>query len=272
MKLLYNAHIHTQNPSQPSATALVLDREWIVAVGDLNDLLPQYPNIEKHDMGGRFILPGLTDAHLHLQYYSLGLQKIDCETNTKEECLRRVEERVKKTKPGEWVLGHGWNQNVWGVWPTAAELDAVAPNNPVYLTAKSLHASWANTKAMQMANINAQTPNPQNGQIQRDPKGNATGVLLETAMELVGDMLPAATADDIAHAIENAQSILWKMGLTGVHDFDRRDSFMALQRLQAHGKLKLRVLKNLPVELLDQAFELGSACRLWERYAAHRKY
>ena len=76
--------------------------------------LPQYPNAEKQDMDGRVILPGLTDAHLHLKHYSLSLQKIDCETDTKEECLRRVEERVKKSKPGEWILGHGWNQNVWG--------------------------------------------------------------------------------------------------------------------------------------------------------------
>jgi len=257
MKLLYNAHIYTQNPSQPSGSALVIDREWILAVGEADDLFAQYPNAENQDMGGRVILPGLTDAHLHLQYYSLGLQKIDCETETKEECLRRVEERVKKTKPGEWVLGHGWNQNVWGAWPTAAELDSISPNNPVYLTAKSLHASWTNTRAMQMANIHAQTSDPQNGQIQRDAKGNATGILLETAMELVGDAVPASTVNVIANAMETAQPILWRMGLTGVHDFDRRDSFMALQQLRAQGKLKLRVLKNLPVELLDQAFALG---------------
>jgi len=88
-------------------------------------------------MNGRVILPGLTDAHLHLKHYSLSLQKINCETDTKEECLRRVEERVKKAKRGEWILGHGWNQNVWnsprpmgeglGVrgWPSASELDAI---------------------------------------------------------------------------------------------------------------------------------------------------
>jgi len=257
MKLLFNANIRTQNPSQPKATALVIDREWILAVGDTDDLSTAYPNAEKQDMGGRFVLPGLTDAHLHLQYYSLGLQKIDCETDTKEECLRRVEERVKKAKPGEWVLGHGWNQNVWGVWPTVAELDAIAPNHPVYLTAKSLHASWANTKAMQMANVTSQTPDPQNGQIQRDLKGNATGILLETAMEIVGNVIPSSSVDEIAGAMEKAQPILWKMGLTGIHDFDRRDSFMALQGLQAQGKLKLRILKNMPVELLDQAHALG---------------
>ena len=257
MKLLHNAQIYTQNESQPNASAILIDREHIVAVGNSDDLLKQYPYAEKQDMNGRFILPGLTDAHLHLHHYSLSLQKIDCETSTKEECLRRVEERMKKTKSGEWILGHGWNQNVWGNWPAASELDTIAPNNPVYLTAKSLHAAWANTSALRIANITAQTPDPQNEQIQRDAQGNATGILLETAMELVGNGIPAPTIDEIANAIEKAQSNLWKIGLTGVHDFDRRESFMALQQLHAQEKLKLRVLKNIPVELLDQAFELG---------------
>ncbi|HET9904985.1 MAG TPA: amidohydrolase, partial [Anaerolineales bacterium] len=245
--------------------------ERIIAVGDADDLSSQYPNAEKQDMQRRFILPGLTDAHLHLHHYALSLQKIDCETATKEECLRRIEERVKTAKPGEWILGHGWNQNVWAAnpplpvgeglgvrgWPHASEIDAIAPNNPVYLTAKSLHAAWANTSALKLANISTQTPDPQNGQIQRDANGNATGVLLETAMELVGKVIPAATIEEIAGAIEKAQSTLWKVGVTGVHDFDRRESFMALQQLHRHSKLKLRVLKNIPVELLDQVFELG---------------
>jgi hypothetical protein len=257
MKLLYNAYIHTQDPAHPTGSAIVIDRERIIAVGEAKNLLSQYPNAEKQNMEGRVILPGLTDAHLHLKNYALGLQKVDCETDTKAECLDRVEERAKKTKPGEWVLGHGWNQNTWGVWPTASELDAIAPNNPVYLTAKSLHGSWANTAALKLANVTSQTPHPQNGQIQRDAKGNATGILLETAMELVGGSIPEPSINEIADAMEKAQSILWKMGLTGVHDFDRRDSFMALQKLHAQGKLKLRVLKNIPVELLDQARELG---------------
>jgi predicted amidohydrolase YtcJ len=257
MKLLYNTHIYTQDPSQLSASAIVIDRERIIAVGERDDLFEQFPNAKKADMDGRFILPGLTDAHLHLHNYSLSLQKIDCETETKEECLRRVEGRAKKAKPGEWILGHGWNQNVWGDWPSASELDAIAPNNPVYLTAKSLHAAWANTIALRLANINAQTPDPHNGQIQRDAQGNVTGILLETAMELLGNIIPAPTIEEIANAMEHAQSILWKVGLTGVHDFDRRESFMSLQRLHAQGKQKLRVLKNIPVELLDQASDLG---------------
>jgi len=185
------------------------------------------------------------------------LQKIDCEVTTKEECLRRVAERVQKSKPGEWILGHGWNQNVWKNWPTAAELDTIAPSNPVYLTAKSLHAAWANTKAMQMANITALTPDPKNGQVQRDDHGQATGILLETAMEIVSHVIPASTENEIADAIEKAQSVLWKMGITGIHDFDRRASFIALQSLHLQHKLKLRVLKNMPVELLDEIDAVG---------------
>ena len=257
MKLLHNARIHTQNPAQPTASALVIDRDRIIAVGKGNDLFNQYPRAAGQDMHGRVIVPGLTDAHLHLKFYSLALQKIDCETHTKEECLLRVAERVKKSKPGEWILGHGWNQNVWGNWPAASELDAIAPDNPVYLTAKSLHAAWVNTKAMQMADLTSQIPDPHNGQIQRDVKGNATGILLETAMDLVGNILPEPAIAEIASAIEKAQPILWRMGLTGVHDFDRRDTFMALQQLRAEHRLKLRVLKNIPVELLDEAHALG---------------
>jgi predicted amidohydrolase YtcJ len=274
MKLLYNARIHTQNPLQPNASAILIDRERILAVGETDTLFNQYPRAEGRNMGGRVILPGLTDAHIHIQHYSLGLQKIDCGTNTKEECLRRVEERAKKARPGEWILGHGWNQNVWipplssppfsakmggteGGWPTAQDLDAIAPNNPVYLTAKSLHAAWANTAALKLANITSQTPDPQNGQIQRDAKGAAAGILLETAMELVSKVIPEPTVREIANAIENAQPILWKMGLTGIHDFDRRESFMALQLLHSQNRLKLRVLKNIPVELLDEAHALG---------------
>jgi predicted amidohydrolase YtcJ len=257
MKLLYNAYIYTQNPSRLTESAIVIDRERIRAVGESTTLRSQYPDAEKQDMNGRVLLPGLTDAHLHLKNYALSLQKVDCETDTKEECLRRVKERAGQARPGEWVLGHGWNQNVWGAWPTASELDAIAPNNPVYLTAKSLHAAWANGAALKLTNVTLQTSDPQNGQIQRDANGNVTGILLETAMQLVGDAVPEPTVPEIAAAMEKAQSILWKMGLTGVHDFDRRDSFMALQQLHADGKLKLRVLKNLPVELLEQAYQIG---------------
>lgn len=261
MKLLFNANIHTLDERQPVASAILIQDSKIIATGEKEKLESlAYGKVEKQDMKGKLIIPGMTDAHIHIQYYSLGLAKIDCETKTKAECLKRVAERVQNTKPGEWVLGHGWNQNEWstsGEWPSAAELDAIAPNNPVYLTAKSLHAGWANTSALNAAKISNESPDPKNGAIQRDDRGRATGIMLETAMALISDAIPATTGRELEAAIEKAQPILWKMGLTGIHDFDRRDSFMALQSLRASNKLKLRVNKNVPVESVEQANELG---------------
>lgn len=269
MKILHNAKIYTLDTSKPIASAIAIDHGEVAAVGG-DELLREFDRAEKENLYGRAVLPGLTDAHLHLQYYTLSLQKIDCETDTLEDCLRRVKARVEKARPGEWILGHGWNQNAWrppspagrgawgeGNWPSASDLDQISPDNPVYLTAKSLHAGWANSAALKLAGLTASSPDPVNGSLQRDSRGALTGILLESAMELIHRALPAPTVDEIARAIEKAQPILWKMGLTGVHDFDRRDSFMALQQLRQQDRLKLRVTKNIPVELLDHAFELG---------------
>ncbi|MFN8401630.1 MAG: amidohydrolase [Anaerolineales bacterium] len=259
MKLLYNANIHTLDSFNPRASAILIAGGRILAVGTKDQLEGlAHGKLEKQDMKGKTILPGLTDAHIHMQFYSLGLSKVDCETKTKEECLRRVGERARTLKPGEWVLGHGWQQNDWdGNFPTAAELDAVSPNNPVYLTAKSLHAAWANTSAMKLANVTDETPDPKDGAVQRDANGKATGIMLETAMALVNAAVPEPTLAELEAAFEKAQSVLWKMGITGVHDFDRRQSFMTLQSLRAKGKLKLRVCKNIPVESVEQANDIG---------------
>ena len=275
MKLLFNARVLTLDPAHPAASAVLIDRGRILALGEKEDLLGLAGGrLEQADLRGAIVLPGLTDAHLHLQYYSLGLQKIDCETDTLEECLQRVLERAAATRPADWVLGHGWNQNPWhlspllsgegaGVrsrmdgFPSASDLDAVTPNHPVYLTAKSLHAAWANSAALKLAGITASTPDPKDGKIQRDESGRPTGILLESAMGLVERRLPAPSTETLASAIEQAQAVLWRMGLTGVHDFDRRDSFMALQALDAQGRLKLRVNKNLPVDELPHANALG---------------
>jgi predicted amidohydrolase YtcJ len=257
MKILHNVRIHTLDASAPTASVLVIDRDRIIAVGGI-ELLDQFPFAEKEDLGGRVVLPGLTDAHIHMQWYSLGLQKVDCETGTREECLRRIAERARVTPPGEWILGHGWQQNDWdGEFPTASQLDAAAPNHPVYLTAKSLHAGWANALAFKQAGITAATSDPENGKIMRDPHGVPNGILLEKAMDLFDKALPAVTLEQLINAIQAAQPLLWKMGLTGIHDFDQRLCFMAMQVLHQRRELKLRTTKSIPMELLQQAYELG---------------
>jgi hypothetical protein len=209
------------------------------------------------DLGGRTVLPGLIDAHLHLEKYSLQLQLVDCETTSLRDCVQRVAARAKSSPPGEWVLGHGWNQNDWGGFGDAGDLDAVAPGRPVYLTAKSLHAGWVNSEALRRAGIHATTPDPEGGWIQRRPDGSPTGIVFEGAMSLVAQAVPQPTTAVRLEAMRAAQQRLWRMGLTGVHDFDGPRSFQTLQLLDEAGLLDLRVLKSIPFELLGQAAALA---------------
>jgi predicted amidohydrolase YtcJ len=262
VKILYNADIYTLNPEMPRASAIAIDRGVILALGD-DDLRTQFgAGAQTQNMGGAPLIPGLTDAHIHMQHYAQSLQYVDCEVDSLEKCLQRVAERAAVSAPGEWILGHGWNQNNWGLpneggFPTAAQLDAVAPQHPVYLTAKSLHAGWANSAALCAAKISAQTLNPEDGEFQRDPHGAPTGILLEGAMTLLARIIPEPSGDELAEMLLQAQAQLFAFGITGVHDFDRRACFDALQRLHQRDALKLRVVKNIPVEDLPYAVGLG---------------
>lgn len=259
MHILHNARIHTLDPQWPQAEALAIENDRILHIGRNADVLAlANPDCKIENMDGRIILPGLTDAHLHLDYYSFSLQKINCETESKAECLRRVAERARNTPAGQWILGHGWNHNQWpeGIG-TAEELDAVAPHHPVYLTSKSLHHSWVNNAALQAAGIGNHTPDPENGTVGRDSSGKANGILYESAVNLVETIIPEPNLADTEAALLAAQQALWQYGLTGVHDFDHRRCFAALQNLQEQDQLRLRVVKSIPHELLDAAVELG---------------
>jgi len=258
--VLYNARIYTQDEREPIVPALVIDRGRILQIGEQNKLLSQFEESSTlHDLEGKTIIPGLIDAHIHLQHYAMSLQKVECETSTRKECLENVAAAVDGIASGEWILGHGWNQNDWPEdFGNAHLLDQIAPENPVYLTAKSLHAAWVNSIALHEAGVTSQkTPDPPGGRIQRHPDGAPTGILFETAMSLVSDLIPKSSVEQVSQSIEQAQTKLWKLGITGVHDFDRRTCFAALQQLHAARKLKLRVTKSIPIELLSQAIELG---------------
>lgn len=262
LTLLYNANIITLDQDQPQATACALFGKRILETGQSQALLNKYRSTpfktECVDLKGKTILPGLSDAHLHLHQFSLSLQKIDCETATLQECIQRVAEQAKKLQTGEWILGHGWNQNHWQEgFGNATHLDQVAPLNPVYLTAKSLHAAWANSLALQKAGIDVNTPDPPGGSIQRYPDGRPTGILFENAMQLVSQVIPPVSGAQLKQAILEAQETLLQLGITCIHDFDGRECFAALQELHHEGLLKLRVIKNLPAELLDEAVALG---------------
>ena len=259
MQILHNGHIYTQDANNPYVTAIAIENDQIKAIGtDAEILSLSVSNKQDINLYGKTIWPGLTDAHIHLENYAFSLQWVDCETDTREQCLERVEKQTSHSPGGAWVIGHGWNQNSWPEgFGEASLLDPISLGHPIYLTAKSLHAAWANSLALQQAGINALTPDPKGGKIVRDSKGQPTGILLEAAIGLVEKAIPVRTQAEICQSLLGAQTKLIQMGITGLHDFDPRSCLSALQELHQQEKLKLRVVKGIPLEDMPHAIGVG---------------
>jgi predicted amidohydrolase YtcJ len=259
MRILYNAKILTLDSSRPYAEAIAINQDKVFALGSNEEILSiTGQKIEKINLEGHTIWPGLIDSHIHLCQYAHSLDLVDCDTATKADCIDHVARRAQITPKDNWIIGHGWDHNVWDSGMGCAEdLDQIAPDQPVYLTTKSLHAGWANRAAMQTAGINQDTPDPEGGHIQRDNKGIPTGILFENAVNLIEKFIPQKNLEAEQEAVIKAQNTLVKMGITGVHDFDRITSFKALQRLDANGQLEFRVLKTIPAEVLNCFSQAG---------------
>jgi predicted amidohydrolase YtcJ len=256
--IFHNGLVHLLNPTADVVQALAIYRDRISATGRNNEILALAGSeTEIIDLEGRSVLPGLTDAHVHIEKYALNLSRVDCEVDSLEECVNSVKKALIGKRDQAWVLGHGWNQNRWARFGNRTDLDAIRSDVPIYLTAKSLHASWANSKALQIAGIEKGTPNPPGGEIQLDSEGEPTGILFENAMQLVSKHIPSPNTNELANYISDAQHHLWKVGITAIHDFDGMGAFSALQVVRKRGELGLRVVKNLPVDYLPAAIELG---------------
>jgi len=191
----------------------------LVATGDEN-LLADIPAGDRIDGDGLFVLPGLTDAHAHV--YSQGFLAVSLNllgTPSVEAAVESIAEFAATRRTG-WILGRGWNQVLWPVqeFPTAADIDAVVDDRPVWLRRIDGHAAWANSKALEIAGIDADTPDPVGGKIIRDANGDATGVLVDTAMELVEKHIPVPTRSEMRETYDVAVDSLLALGLTGVHD------------------------------------------------------
>ena len=256
--LLVDGNIHTLDALLPTAEAMLIEADQISWIGQSADTRQFHQDdTEWIPLEGRTVIPGMIDAHIHLQKYAISLESVDCETTTLQNCLDRISDKARATEVNAWIVGHGWDQNTWGDYGNLADLDEVSPNHPVYLTAKSLHAAWANSRALKLAKIDHDTKDPQGGYIQRDPQGHPTGILFEEAMNLVSAKIPTPSTEQIASSMRKAQVSLNALGITGVHDFDGRDCFAALQVLTKMDELSIRVVKNIPVAHLSSALDLG---------------
>jgi predicted amidohydrolase YtcJ len=260
-RILYNGNIITLDADQPRVSALAIASGRIVAYGSDDDILPlASAGTISENLNDKFVIPGLTDAHIHWEWTARNLNAVDVfEVSSKQLAVDRIAERVAKSPVGNWVSGSGWFQDLWPdrAFPSAADLDAVSPHHPVYLTAKSGHAAWVNSAAFRLSGITADTPDPDGGQIQRDANGQPTGILFETAMPLVANQIPHPAPTELAALMKTAQDQALASGLTGLHDFDQPSCLVALQILREQGNLALRVVKNVNRQWLSAALDSG---------------
>ncbi len=253
--LYLHGRIYTNDPAHPWASAMAVRDGKIACVGDLSTVMLECSggdNPETVQLNNRFVMPGFNDAHVHLG--GAAIDKLSVQLNgvaTIEELQKRVAAFVAQHKEGDWITGNGWDHTVWPekAFPTRQELDAVAPNNPVFLTHISGHVAVANTAALKLANIVKNTADPAGAKIERDANGEATGMLLEDgAMRLVRSKIPELTPGQIRQGLELVLAEVAENGITSVQDNSDWENFGIYHQLKEEGKLTVRITEWLPFE------------------------
>jgi predicted amidohydrolase YtcJ len=260
--LLYNGTIYTLDPTQPRAEAVAIAGDRIVAVGDDEELpWALASGGATLDLKGRTVLPAFTDCHTHIQSYALRSKQINLAgLGSREVVLDHVAARAAEVTAGVWLEGGGWDRNLWpnSSFPAKTDLDRVAPRHPVALSSKCGHALWVNSRALEMAEITRDTPDPEGGEVLRSAAtGEPMGIFTEQAIQLVSQQIPKPGPAEIEEALVQAIPRLHEAGLVGIHDCEGSEALGAFQRLAAEGDLSLRVLMHIPVEELDSAIRLG---------------
>ncbi|MYQ93581.1 amidohydrolase family protein [Streptomyces sp. SID4946] len=212
--------VHTGSPARSRATTVAVRGERIVAVGhdEVRELLG--PRTEVVDLAGRLLVPGFQDAHAHP--VGGGLEMGQCDLSgaaTRAEYRERITAYARTHADAEWITGGGWAMEAFpGGLPTAAELDDLVSDRPVYLVNRDHHGAWVNSRALERAGLDARTPDPSDGRVERYPDGTPTGMLQEGAANLVGRLVPQVSREERVAGLLRAQQLLHSLGITAWQD------------------------------------------------------
>ena len=254
-KTRYYLHgrIYTNDPKQPWAVAMAVRDEKILCVGTITQIMLECGGAEGEDvvqLNDRFVMPGFNDAHVHVG--GAARDKLNLALNgaaSMAEIQKLVKEAAATHKPGEWILGSGWDQTRWPdqKFPGRLQLDEAAPQNPVYLEHVSGHIAVVNSLALKHAEITKDTPDPPGGQIERFADGEPTGLLKEDpAQEMVWERVPDPSAAERRRGIEMVLEELGRNGVTSVQDFSQWEDFLVYIDLKEEKKLTVRITEWLP--------------------------
>ena len=247
--ILSDGRVYTLDESMPWAEAVAIRDGRIVAVGSDEEVLSRFQG-QVFELGGRMVLPGFHDAHVHPMYG--GIQLIQCDLSgagSVAALTAKVAECDAALPEGDWLVGGGWELSLFpDANPSKALLDGINAERPIFLRGADGHSSWANAKALELAGIEAETPNPPQGIIERDADGQPSGTVRESAQGLVEAIVPPLTPDDRLEATRQAVALANQFGITSMIDAaTSTDEWVAWQGLEAAGRLTARVVLSIPV-------------------------
>jgi predicted amidohydrolase YtcJ len=250
--MIVNARVWTADHANPGAEAVAVTDDRISAVGSRAEI-ERLRGSGTHvlDGAGRFLMPGFHDAHIHLMTGGAQLERVDLkDASTPEEFARRIGDRARQTPAGEWVLGGNWDEQAWPGAPLPARglIDAVTGETPVFVNRYDEHMSLANTAALRLAGVTAQTPDPPGGVVVRDAAGNPTGILKDAAQAYVLQVVPTPTHEQRVRTLRRALGHMASLGVTSVQDMGPDPADVQVYReLAARGELTARI-RAVPAE------------------------
>ena len=239
--IITNAKVWTVDKAHPTAQGVAVLGDRVVAVGSKAEVEVLRDAATKViDARGKLLLPGFNDAHVHFVDGGLQLDSVQLnDTTSTAEFVRRIAEQAKKTPKGEWIQGGDWDETKWSPpnLPSKELIDPVTPDNPVFLSRYDGHGALANSAALRLAGITAQTPNPPGGVIVRDAQGNPTGVLKDAAKDLLTKVIPLLSHDQRLRAMRRALEYAASLGVTSVQHMNNGEGTESYADIRAYGEL-----------------------------------
>jgi predicted amidohydrolase YtcJ len=260
--IITNAKIWTVDKSLPMAQAVAILGDRIVAVGSSADVDAwRGPNTHVVDAGGKLLLPGFNDAHVHFVSGGMQLTNVQLkDASSPQEFARRIGERAKVTAKGEWILGGNWDETKWNPpnMPTKELIDAVSPDTPVFVSRYDGHMGVANSVALRLAGITAKTPDPPGGTVVRDAEGNPTGALKDAATDYIDKVIPPLSHDQRLKIVVRALAYAASVGVTSVqHLVASYDDIAVYSELLQRDELTTRIYAAPSITQVDDLAKLG---------------